>query len=330
MRYFIRRAAFFLATLWAAITLNFLIPRLQPGDPAEAIVRKLVGRDATIDPAQLEAVRVMLGVSDENLFRQYLDYLAAVFRGDFGISFTYFPYTVTSVISEAVPWTLVLVGTTTIVSFVVGTLLGTWAAYRRGSNIDSFLTLGSTFLGTLPFFWIALMLIYLLSFTFLVFPASGGYSTTTPGWNWPFVQDVVQHGALPMLSLLIVGPLGWILAMRNNMVQTLGEDYARLAKAKGLGERSIAINYGARIAMLPSVTGFALALGGMLGGTILVEKIFNYPGLGRLLFEAVGSSDYPLLQALFLLTTTGVLVANLFADFLYGVLDPRVRKAATA
>lgn len=330
MRYFLRRAGFFVATLWAAITLNFLIPRLQPGDPAEAIVRKLVGRNASIDPAQLQSVRLMLGVSDKNLFQQYLDYLGAIVRGDFGVSFTYFPYKVTDVIAQAMPWTIVLVGVTTIVSFVVGTLLGSWAAYRRGSRVDSVLTLGSTFLGTLPFFWIALMLIFLFCFTWQVFPESGGYGDTVPGWNWPFIGDAISHAALPMIALLITGPLGWILAMRNNMVQTLGEDYSRLAKAKGLGERRIALNYGARIAILPSVTGFALALGGLLGGTILVETIFNYPGLGRLLFEAVGNSDYPLLQAIFLLTTVGVLVANLAADVLYGVLDPRVRKAATA
>ncbi len=330
MRYFLRRAGFFVATLWAAITLNFLIPRLQPGDPAEAIVRKLVGRNASIDPAQLHAVRLMLGVSDKNLFQQYLDYLGAIFRGDFGVSFTYFPYRVTDVIAQAMPWTIALVGITTIISFVVGTLLGSWAAYRRGTRIDSVLTLGSTFLGTLPFFWIALMLIFVFCFTWQIFPESGGYGTTDPGWNWPFVGDVISHAALPMIALLITGPLGWILAMRNNMVQTLGEDYSRLAKAKGLAERTIALGYGARIAILPSVTGFALALGGLLGGTILVETIFNYPGLGRLLFEAVGNSDYPLLQAIFLLTTVGVLVANLAADVLYGVLDPRVRKAATA
>lgn len=330
MRYFLRRTGFFVATLWAAVTLNFLIPRLQPGDPAEAIVRKLVGRNASIDPAQLESVRLMLGVSDKNLFEQYLDYLGAIVRGDFGVSFTYFPYRVTDIIVQAMPWTIALVGITTVISFVVGTLLGSWAAYRRGSRVDSVLTLGSTFLGTLPFFWIALMLIFVFCFTWQIFPESGGYGSTAPGWNAEFVGEVIAHAALPMIALLITGPLGWILAMRNNMVQTLGEDYSRLAKAKGLGERSIALNYGARIAILPSVTGFALSLGGLLGGTILVESIFNYPGLGRLLFEAVGNSDFPLLQAIFLLTTVGVLVANLVADVLYGILDPRVRKAATA
>lgn len=331
MGYFLRRFGFFLGTLWAAITLNFLIPRLQPGDPAEAILRRLGGQDTAIDPAQVEAVRLMLGISGENMLVQYGQYIAAVFRGDFGVSYTYFPYTVSEVIGQALPWTVVLVGVTTIISFVVGTLLGTWAAYRRGTRVDSVFTLGSTFLGTLPFFWIALLLIYVFAFQLGWFPEGGGYGGgSAPGWNLTFFSDAFQHSVLPALSLLITGPIGWILAMRNNMVQTLGEDFTRLAKARGLGERRIALTYGARIAILPSVTGFAISLGGLLGGTLLVETIFNYPGLGRLLLEAVSNRDYPLMQTLFLLTTVGVLVANLLADFAYGVLDPRVRRKVDA
>ncbi|PJJ72879.1 peptide/nickel transport system permease protein [Diaminobutyricimonas aerilata] len=331
MGYFLRRFAFFLGTLWAAITLNFLIPRLQPGDPAEAILRRLGGQDTAIDPAQVEAVRLMLGISGENILVQYGQYIGAVFRGEFGVSYTYFPYTVSEVIGQALPWTVVLVGVTTIISFIVGTLLGTWAAYRRGTRVDSVFTLGSTFLGTLPFFWIALLLIYVFAFQLGWFPEGGGYGGgSAPGWNFTFISDAFQHSVLPALSLLITGPIGWILAMRNNMVQTLGEDFTRLAKARGLGERRIALTYGARIAILPSVTGFAISLGGLLGGTLLVETIFNYPGLGRLLLEAVSNRDYPLMQTLFLLTTVGVLVANLLADFMYGVLDPRVRRKVDA
>jgi peptide/nickel transport system permease protein len=331
MRYFLRRFAFFVLTLWAAVTLNFMLPRLQPGDPAEAILRRLGGsqQSATaIDPAQLEAVRTMLGISGENIFVQYAKYWQALARGELGISYTYFPYSVTEVIGDAIWWTVILVGVTTILAFVIGTLLGTWAAYRRGSRVDSVLTLGSTFLGTLPFFWIALLLIYVFGISLHWFPEGGGYGGgSSPSWTWIFISDAFQHSVLPAMSLLITGPIGWILAMRNNMVQTLGDDFTRLAVARGLPERRIALTYGARIAILPSVTGFALSLGGLLGGTLLVESIFNYPGLGRLLLEAVSNRDYPLMQALFLMTTTGVLIANLVADFAYGVLDPRVRRA---
>jgi len=235
------------------------------------------------------------------------------------------------VIGDALPWTLVLVGVTQILSFVVGTLLGAWAAYRRNSRVDSVVTLGSTFLGTLPFFWIALLLIYVFAITLNWFPEGGGYGGgSNPGWSWLFFSDAFQHSVLPAMSLLITGPIGWIIGMRNNMVQTLGEDYARLARAKGLPERRIALTYGARIAILPNVTGFAIALGSILGGTVLVETIFNYPGLGRLLLEAVSNKDYPVMQALFLFTTVGVLIANLLADVVYGFLDPRVRRTEAA
>lgn len=327
MAYFLRRIAFFVATLWAALTLNFLIPRLQPGDPAEAIVQRLTGQGTAVDPAQLAAVRTMLGTPSGNLLQQYGDYLAAIARGDLGVSYTYFPYPVTHMIGQTALWTVVLVGVTQILSFVIGNILGTWAAYRRNSRVDSVITLGSTFVGTLPFFWVAILLVYLFAITLRWFPEAGGYGGgSSPGWSWIFISDAFQHSVLPGLALLITGPIGWIIGMRNNMVQSLGEDHARLAVARGLPERRIAFTYGARIAILPNVTGFAIALGSILGGTVLVETVFNYPGMGRLLLEAVSNRDYPLMQAIFLFTTVGVLVANLLADVLYGFLDPRVRR----
>ena len=331
MRYFVRRAGFFLATLWAAVTLNFLIPRMQPGDPAEALLTRLQGNTQAVNPVQLAAIRKMLGTQDGNLLTQYWDYLGAIVRGQFGISYSYYPYTVTEMISTALPWTLILVGVTQIASFVIGTLLGAWAAYRRNSRVDSAITLGSTFLGTLPFFWIALLLIFVFAITLNWFPEGGGYGGgSNPSWTWLFFSDAFQHSVLPALALMITGPIGWIIGMRNNMVQTLGEDYTRLARARGLPQRRIALTYGARIAILPNVTGFAIALGSLLGGTVLVESIFNYPGLGRLLLEAVSNKDYPLMQALFLFTTIGVLVANFLADIAYGFLDPRVRRTEAA
>jgi ABC-type dipeptide/oligopeptide/nickel transport system permease component len=330
MVYFARRFAFFLGTLWAAVTLNFLIPRLQPGDPAETIVARLAGKSTTVDPAQVDAVRVMLGAPGGNIASQYVDYLGALLRGDFGVSYTYFPYTVSHMIGQTLLWTVVLVGVTQIIAFVVGNLLGTWAAYRRNSRVDSVITLGSTFIGTLPFFWLALLLIYVFAFTLRWFPEGGGYGGgSSPGWSWIFVSDAFQHSVLPATALLIAGPVGWIIGMRNNMVQSLGEDHARLAVARGLPRRRIAITYGARLAILPNVTGFAIALGAMLGGTVLVETVFNYPGVGRLLLESVSNRDFPLMQAIFLLITLGVLVANFLADVLYGFLDPRVRRMAT-
>ncbi|SDP42036.1 peptide/nickel transport system permease protein [Pedococcus dokdonensis] len=327
MRYFARKIAFFLATLWAAITLNFVIPRLQPGDPAEVMVQKLAGKDAQLNPAAVEAMRAMLGAPDGSLFHQYVEYLKALAHGDFGLSYTYYPYPVTEVIGQALPWTLVLVGVTQVLAFVIGITLGAFAAWRRNSRFDGIVTLGSTFVGTLPGFWIALLLLFIFGYTMGWFPTGGGYSATTPGLNAAFLGDAAYHSILPALSLLVTAPIGWILGMRNTMVMNLGEDYIRLAKAKGLPDKVVALRYAARNALLPSVTGFAIALGGVLGGSILVEQIYDYPGMGRLMAEAIGNRDFPLLQTLLLFIIIGVLLANLVADLLYGVLDPRARRS---
>lgn len=328
MKYFLRKIGFFLATLWAVITLNFLIPRLQPGDPAEVMVKRIVGKDGNVDPAQIEAMRQMLGAPTGSLWDQYWVYLRELFRGNLGLSYTYYPFKVTEVISEALWWTVILVFIVQVVSFAVGIALGAFAAWRRNTRFDAWVTIGSTFLGTLQPFWIALLLLILFGYTLQWFPTSGGYSYSFPGPNWDFVYDAVSHAALPAATLLLVTPVGWVLGMRNTMIMNLGEDYLKLARAKGLADRDVALKYAARNALLPSITGFALSLGGILGGAILVETAFDYPGLGRLMGEAVSNKDYPLLQALMLLTTAGVLIANLIADLLYGVLDPRARKAA--
>lgn len=327
MKYFARKIGFFLLTLWAVVTLNFLIPRLQPGDPATKMVQRLAGKDAALDPAQVKAMRAMLGTPDGSLISQYGGYLDQLVHGEFGLSYTYYPFPVTTVISQGIWWTFVLVVVTQILSFVIGITLGAYAAWRRNTRFDTVVTLGSTFLGTLQPFWIALLLLFLLGYVTGIFPTSGGYAGADIGWNFPFIKEAFEHSVLPAVSLLIVTPIGWVLGMRNTMVMNLGEDYIKLARAKGLPDRVVALRYAARNALLPSVTGFALALGGVLGGAILVESAFDYPGLGRLMGEAAQNKDYPLLQALLLLTTTGVLIANLIADLLYGVLDPRARRA---
>ena len=329
MKYFARRIAYFLATLWAAITLNFIIPRLQPGDPAEMMVKKLAGKDAELNPAKIAAMRAMLGIPNGNIAVQYWDYLKHLVKGDFGISYYYYPFDVTTVISKALPWTLVLVGVIQILSWVFGCLIGAFAAWRRNSMFDSVVTIGSTFVGTLPAFWLALLLQLVFAYMLGWLPATGGYDQSTPGFNLPFLQEAIKYSILPAVSMLIVYPIGWILGMRNTMIMNLGEDYIRLARAKGVPDWQIAIRYAARNAMLPQVTGFAMALGSVLGGSILVEQAFDYPGMGRLMGIAIAQKDYPLLQALLLMTITAVLVANLIADMLYGVLDPRARRASS-
>lgn len=329
MRYFARRVGYFLLTLWAAVTLNFLIPRLQPGDPAEMMVKKLAGKDAELDPDKIRAMRAMLGAPGGTMFDQYVAYIKQLLRGDFGVSYTYFPTPVTTVIMKALPWTLILVGVTMLLSFGVGMVLGALAAWKRNSLFDSVVTLGSTFIGTLQAFWIALLLLFAFGYILGWFPTSGGYDASTPGLNAAFLGDAVYHSVLPAAVLLLLTPIGWILGMRNTMIMNLGEDYIRLAKAKGVPDRQVALRYAARNALLPSITGFAMALGGILGGQLLIEQTFDYPGLGRIMGQAATSKDYPLLQALLLFTIVGTLLANLIADMLYGVLDPRARKASS-
>src|SRR5947209_17875974 len=198
MRYFVRRFLFFLLTLWAAITLNFIIPRLQPGDPAEAIVRQLVGQNKSIDPAQLAAVRAMLGVPNGNLFQQYLDYLNSIVHLNFGLSYTYFPYSVMHMIGQAMWWTIILVLTTQVIGFIAGNILGAFAAWRRNSLFDSVVSLGLSFVGTLPFFWIAMMLLFIFAFKLQWLPIGGGYSeSSTREFSLAYVGDILQHAILP-------------------------------------------------------------------------------------------------------------------------------------
>ncbi len=321
-----KRFVFLVFTLWIAVTLNFLIPRMMPGNPAELMVRRIVGQ-GPVNPQLVHAVEIMLGLPVGSMAHQYVLYLGNMIHGSFGVSYTYFPYPVMQVIGQALPWTLALLGTTTIVTFVLGTALGAFAAWRRGSWFDTAATVTANFTATFPFFWIALMAIYVLGFLLHWFPINGGYGAgLTPGWNGTFLASALDHSILPALTIVVAGTGGWLFGMRNNMIHVLGEDYVRLAVAKGLGGRVIALDYGARNAILPNITGFAMSLGTLVGGSILVESVFGYPGMGYLLYNAVGDQDYPLMQAIFLLITVGTLLANFLADLAYGVLDPRARR----
>jgi peptide/nickel transport system permease protein len=221
----------------------------------------------------------------------------------------------------------VLVGVTTILAFVIGTLLGVYAGWRRGRAADSSITLGATFFGAFPPFWLGLLLLYFFAFKFGWFPIKGGYSPgVTPNLSLSFLGDALQHSVLPALTLVVTTLSGWVFGMRNNMINTLGEDYVTFAEANGLRGRTVALLYAARNALLPNVTAFGLSLGAVVGGAVLVEGVFSYPGIGGLLFTAVINHDYPLMQALFLVITLSMLVAIFIVDLLYVRLDPRVRR----
>jgi peptide/nickel transport system permease protein len=325
MRGFARRALFYVVTAWAAVTLNFLLPRLIPGDPVSRMLERFHG---TLGPDAVFALRALFGQTKQNVFGQYIDYWGRLFHGDLGVSFTSYPTPVLTILAQGLPWTLGLIGVCTVLSFLLGTALGAVAGWRRGSWVDSLIPL-TTFLTSIPYFWFALIVVYVFALQLHWFPLSGGYRPgLTPGLSADFITSVVKHAALPALAIVVSSIGYWLLGMRNMMVTTLAEDYVMLARAKGLSRRRIMTTYAARNALLPSLAGFALSLGFIVAGSIITEVVFNYPGIGYALFQAVQGQDYPLMQGIFFVITMAVLTANLLADFVYVLLDPRTRVEA--
>jgi peptide/nickel transport system permease protein len=325
MRFVLRRLGFFVVTLWAAVTLNFLIPRLMPGNAVIAMMSRFKGH---VNPNAMHALEIAFGVNNhESFFQAYFTYLGNIARGDFGISLTFFPDTVSHQVLQALPWTLGLVGVTTILAFVLGTLIGLVGAWRRGGLLDGLLPPIFVITSAFPYFWLALLAIWLFSIKLGWLPESGGYDTaTTVGWSWTFAVDVVRHSILPALTILVTAIGGWILTMRNNTITVLTEDYVRMARAKGLKPWRIMWTYAGRNAILPNLVGFAMSLGFVVGGAILVEFVFNYPGVGWMFLQSVENQDYALMQGLFLMITVAVLVAILAADVATAALDPRTRE----
>ena len=327
MRYVASKIGLFALTLWAAVTLNFILPRLMPGSPLDAALGKLAASGQQVTNSQLKAIEAQLGSPHGSIFSQYWQYLVNISHLQFGRSFTDPTQTVAESIAKALPWTLVLVGSTTIFAFIVGTLLGVFAGWRRGKAADTTVTLGATLFAAFPPFWLGLLLLYVFAYKLNWFAIKGGYSQgLTPNLSFSFLSDATQHSVLPALTLAITSLSGWVFGMRNNMINTLGEDYVTFAEANGLRSRTVALRYAARNALLPNFTAFGLSLGAVVGGAILVEGVFSYPGIGHLLFEAVSNHDFPLMQALFLVITVSMLVAIFVVDLLYARLDPRVRR----
>jgi peptide/nickel transport system permease protein len=327
MRFALRRTGFFALTLWAALSLNFLLPRIMPGNPVEAAIASL---RVPLTPGEISAIAAQFGINEhQSLVSAYFTYLGHTLTGNLGVSFVHFPTPVTAYIATGIWWTVGLVGTATVLAFVLGTAIGAISAWRRGSRLDSALPPLLVFTTAIPYFWVGLMLILVFSTVLGWLPSKGGYSLgATPSFTFSFIGDVLEHAILPALALLITSIGAWVLTMRNTMVGTLTEDYVRMARGKGLPARRIMVNYAARNAILPNLTGFAMSLGFVVSGAILVEYVFNYPGVGFMLLEAVEGNDYPLMQGLFLLITVAVLLCIVLADIATAILDPRTRTAS--
>ena len=324
LKYILNRLWFYVIAAWAAITLNFFIPRMMPGDPASIMFANLRGK---LKPEALEAIKKTFGVTDEPLFSQYIDYLHLLSKGDLGISIAYFPQPVSSIIVSGLLWTLFLVGTSLILSFIIGTLLGIYIAWNRDEKIDSLLPPSFALISAFPYFFTAMILLYIFGFNYGWFPIRHAYSSAlSPEVSIPFISNVLYHAILPASTLIFMGIGGWMLGMRNNMIGTISTDYISYAKSRGLSNKKIMFNYAARNAILPIITSFGMALGFALNGAILTEIIFSYPGQGYILFEAVKAQDFQLMQGIFLTITLSVLAANWLIDILVLVLDPRTRK----
>jgi len=327
MPFILRRLGFYVVAAWVALTVNFFLPRAVPGNAVEAIMSKF----PSLQPSAYRALEAMLGVGHAgSIWHQYVSYLNDVLHLNFGISSSEYPAHVSTLLAQTIPWTLALVGTATVIAFLLGTLLGILAGWRHGGWLERLLP-ALMFLQAIPYFFLALLLLYVLAINVHIFPIGQGYAGgLVPGWHWSFISSAILHSLLPAFTIVITSVAGWMLQMRNVMITTIGEDYVLAAQAKGLRDRRVIFGYAARNALLPQLQGFGLALGFVVSGAIVMEIVFSYPGIGLLLLNAVTSDDYPLAQAIFLVITFAVLLANLIVDLVIVAVDPRARTREAA
>jgi len=328
MSYLYRRIGFYLVALWASVTLNFFLPRLMPGSPVDYFAAQHHNELAN-NPHLLDSLRIALGGSKEPLIVQYMQYLGNISHGNFGTSYSQYPTPVSVILGQTIPWTLFLAGVSTVLAFAIGTVLGIVAAWRRGGVVDTLLTPFTMFVYSFPPFFAALLLLFAFGFVVHWFPLNHNYDPDLvhAGFNAPFFVNMLWHATLPLVAIMLASIGGWLLGMRNVMINTLSEEYVTMAQAKGLKNGRVMYMYAARNALLPQITSFAISLGYVVTGLILIESVFSYQGVGYALFSAVEAHDYPLMQALFLFITVAMLMANFIADLLYARLDPRVRSA---
>jgi peptide/nickel transport system permease protein len=325
--YLSKRLLQFAFVLWGAATLNFVVPRLAPGNPIRERLMNAMTQPGPMQQGIEEMVRAynqQFGL-DQPLYVQYVKYMAAVVRLDFGYSIAQYPAKVLPLILGALPWTMGMLTVATILAFGVGTLLGALVAWPRSPSILKYVVWPMMALSSIPYYLFGLMLVYALCIVLPLFPLSGGYSIgRRPEWSLEFALNVIHHATLPALSLIIAATGFWALGMRAMMVTTEGEDYMNFADAKGLRPRRIFLAYGMRNAILPQVTSFAIRLGHVVSGSIVVEIVFAYPGIGGLLYQAISASDYFLIYGIVFITVLTLTVATLAIDLLYPLLDPRI------
>ena len=317
-------------TLWAVTTFTFVLIRQMPGNPIQIKIDQLMDqRQLSYDDALKSAAGLYDFDPDEPVFQQYIKYIGKLARGDLGKSILSAGTPVIDQIRRYLPWTLFSVGSGLLISFTLGVLLGMVMAYWRGGILDNTVTVIASIMYGVQDFVIALLLLLVAGVQlewFMVGDVLGGISQDVEaGFNVPYITSLIQHAALPVLTYVWTTVGGWILTMKSSTISTLGEDYITVAKARGLPERRIVLAYVGRNAMLPLITRLAISIGFVVGGSVIIEFIFQYPGLGRLLYTAINGRDYTTMQGVFLVISAAVVVSNILADLLFGVLDPRVR-----
>ena len=326
MRWFARRLVFYAFALWVALTINFLLPRLMPGSPIAGILQHLSPAQLASNPGIVQTYEALVGGGNNSIWQDYITYLGHIVHLDFGISTSHYPAPVSQVIGQTLPYSIFLVGVAFFLSFLIGTAIGMFAAWRRGGFVDSVFVPTFMTLSAFPAFFTALLGLYFLGLKLHWFPIQHAYdSNLSPGFNYAFLSNAFRHAQLPMLVILAAFTGGWMLNMRTVMINTIGEDYVTMAHAKGLPDRRVMSRYAARNAILPPLNGFAALFASAVGGLVFVEYVFSYPGAGLTLQQAALGADYPLTQALLLVLSFCVIAANFIMDILNFFLDPRVR-----
>lgn len=329
LNYITKRFGQLVLVIFVAVSVNFIIPRLLPGDPVQTALARLqaTGGAQNVDIQAISAAyRAKYGL-DAPLLTQYLNYWLDLFRLDLGVSFANFPEKVSTMIGNALPWSVGLLAVATLIAFLVGSLLGARLAWPGAGRTIRSLVPFMMVLTSIPFYLLAIILIYFFAVVLKWFPPAGGVDTTRiMRLDWATAQDVLNHAVLPCLAI-ILGNIGfWALGMRSQMVSVLGEDYITFAEAKGLHPRRIFVWYGMRNALLAQITALALSLGSVVSGAVLVEVIFNYPGLGSLLYVAIRGQDYFVIQGVVLMLIVTLAVLLFVVDLVYPLLDPRIRR----
>jgi peptide/nickel transport system permease protein len=324
--YLLKRVGMFFLTIWLGMTLIFIIPRLAPGDPISAMVGRMSAQAGRVENADqiIQTWRARFGL-DAPLYIQYARFLKNTFTLDMGYSLGYFPARVEDMIAKAIPWTVGLLALATIISFIIGNVIGALLAWRHTPFLaKTFLPVTLTFT-SIPPFMLGILLLYVFAFGLDLLPFSGGYDLwLKPGLYPEFIMNIMSHGILPAASIVLCTMGFWALGMRGMMITTEGEDYIILAQAKGLSMFRIFFNYEMRNALLPQLTSLTLHLGKIAGGSIIVEYIFSYPGIGYLLYSGIINNDYTLIQGIVFVLITSVSAAVLIIDILYPFIDPRI------